>query len=286
MSGDALSLALQLAGWLALLVVAGAIGFAVITATIARATSAQPGTLADELLAAAREALVAGFLAVRFPFDVVRRRWSQALPDGADRVVLLLPGYMETDALFWRLRRHLRAAGLPYVTARYPLVGDPYLAARRVAAQAEQLAADHGLTRVDLVGHSMGGLIGRYVAENLACPAIGRVVSIASPHAGTLFGPLGVGVAARQLRRGAPFVSELADPPDHLALTNLCAPCDNIVAPRESAQLGACDRSLQGAWGHNSAMFSAACCQAVVRALTAPESMSLSTHEYTASGSG
>ena len=247
MPTDALTVVLLVLGAFALLLASGAIGFAVITATIARATSAEPSTVAGELLAAARESLVAGFLALRFPFDVVRRRWAHDVPEVAPRVVVLLPGYMETDALFWRLRRHLRAAGLPYVTARYALVGDPVAAAERVAAFVQRLVERHSATRIDLVGHSMGGLIARYVAENLTSPHIGQVISIASPHAGTLFGPLGVGVAARQLRRGAPFVSELADVPGHPRVANLRAPHDNIVAPR---------------------IFSAACCRAVVEILS------------------
>jgi pimeloyl-ACP methyl ester carboxylesterase len=58
--------------------------------------------------------------------------------------------------------------------------------ARAVAARVERLLRDHRLQHIDVVGHSKGGLIGRYYIQKLGGAArVRHLVTLGTPHRGT-----------------------------------------------------------------------------------------------------
>src|SRR5262245_66294606 len=64
--------------------------------------------------------------------------------------------------------------------------------ARVVAERVEQLARDHQRERIDLVGHSEGGLIGRYYVQKLGGAfRVRHLVTLGTPHRGTLWASSG-----------------------------------------------------------------------------------------------
>ena len=93
----------------------------------------------------------------------------------------------------------------------------PAIAAQLVA-HVDEVLARTGATEVDLVGHSMGGLVARYAVEVLGLDdRVANVVTIASPHGGSPFAHLagmvpghrGLTRAAAQMRPGSRFLREL-----------------------------------------------------------------------------
>lgn len=127
-----------------------------------------------------------------------------AYPDASPHLVLLVPGLGETEHA-WRFRRSRRVpAGPDYgVRLAADLGATPlylrYNTGRRLATSAEALSdLVHGLLaqwpvpvrRIDLIGHSMGGLVVRLacahgVARASRWPELVRhVVYLGSPHAG------------------------------------------------------------------------------------------------------
>ncbi|WP_424212210.1 esterase/lipase family protein [Streptomyces sp. BI20] len=172
--------------------------------------------------AALLEALVlVGHLAL-YPTGMLPERAGSEDPDrspasGAGRPpVLLVHGFSDNRSVFLPLRRALRAAGDRRVeTFDYPLsTRDPRLVARRLGERVEALRTRTGHERVDVVGHSLGGLIARYHVQCLGGDTrVRTLVTLATPHTGTRVIPLmDVHPLVRQVRPDSPLMAELSAP--------------------------------------------------------------------------
>jgi len=170
------------------------------------------------LRAVASEIVAAVSHLARYP-TAIGRRWAIQADQGAavpQRPLVVLPGLADNTSIFTDLKRALEQCGAgPIVSFGYsPLIGDVRTAAGRLAEQVEQLCAVTGAATVDLVGHSLGGLIARYYVQRLGGHArVAIAVTIATPHAGTLaawlLSPLPL---VRQLRPGSELLAELEEP--------------------------------------------------------------------------
>ena len=158
----------------------------------------------------------------------LRRGSSRAGGDSATAAtpgqppVLLIHGYFATRGSLHLLESHLTMRGL--IVMSYPLgrpinVGDIRDSAGLIARKVESIVAQTGIARVDIVGHSMGGLVGLDYLKRLGGRhRVRRLVMLGTPTQGTwsaLFGlvtaPLGL--ASLQLLPGSPFLRELAERP-------------------------------------------------------------------------
>src|SRR5262245_29023801 len=149
------------------------------------------------------------------------------------RPIIVLHGYAMNRANFVPLAYRLGRAGLG------PIFGFEYWTLGRVAAGARQLGwfvdevrARTGAADVDLVGHSMGGVVARYyVALAGGDPYVHRVVTLGSPHHGTDVSTIGIGHPTRELVLGSKLVTRLAaaPPPAHAKLTVIWSRSDALV---------------------------------------------------------
>lgn len=110
---------------------------------------------------------------------------------------------------------------------------DNALAAERLADKVKQSRQNHGVDAViNLVAHSMGGLVSRYLLESgkyddATCPGfanVKRLITIGTPHRGA---PLALCAALGQIKRlflSAKQVKELASKPDFPSLYQLMPP--------------------------------------------------------------
>jgi pimeloyl-ACP methyl ester carboxylesterase len=83
--------------------------------------------------------------------------------------VLLIHGYLATRGSLHLLERRLTEMGHLVLTYRLGLVhaGDICESAAKIAAKVESIAAQSHLDRMDIVGHSMGGLVGLYYLKRM-----------------------------------------------------------------------------------------------------------------------
>ena len=157
------------------------------------------------------------------------RRGSRAGDDGATAAtpgqppVLLIHGYFATRGSLHLLESHLTMRGL--IVMSYPLgrrsinVGDIRDSAGLIARKVESIVAQTGIARVDIVGHSMGGLVGLDYLKRLGGRhRVRRLVMLGTPTQGTWSALLGLvtaplGLASLQLLPGSPFLRELAERP-------------------------------------------------------------------------
>ncbi len=183
-----------------------------------------------------REAVLAAIVTSLFPLYVaVGRKRGRG-----DKPVVLVHGYTQNRADFVYLSVYLRRRGLgPIYGFNYFSFADIRSSGARLARHIEHVCKETGASAVDLVCHSMGGLVARHAIRTGA--KVRRVVTIASPHSGVrLFkGPV-VGRGGRQLRAGTKFMMEMSGTPLGVPMLSVFSTHDNLVAPaKESASLEA-----------------------------------------------
>lgn len=135
--------------------------------------------------------------------------------EAAGTPILLVHGMIDNRMIFTVLRRRLRRRGFGRVfTINYsPATNDIRAAARDLSGAVEELVARTGYERVHVIGHSLGGLIARYYVQRLGGDErVHTLVTLGSPHGGSLLAyglPVKLG---HQLRPGSELYVELAQP--------------------------------------------------------------------------
>ncbi|MEU7023167.1 alpha/beta fold hydrolase [Streptomyces sp. NPDC046203] len=173
-------------------------------------------------------------------------RAPEQQPNGGDpRPVVLLHGFVDNRSVFVVLRRALARAGRGRDRvesfAYSPFTRDLRTAADALARQVAELLARSGHTEVDLVGHSLGGLIARYYVQHLGGDArVRTLVMLGTPHSGTAFGrPVDAHPLIRQMRPGSEVLRELAGPAPgcRTLFVSFWGDLDEVMVPPETARL-------------------------------------------------
>ncbi|MEU6956541.1 alpha/beta fold hydrolase [Streptomyces sp. NPDC045714] len=130
--------------------------------------------------------------------------------------VVLLHGFIDNRSVFVVLRRALTRHGHRHLEAlNYsPLTRDIRIAAELLGRHVEEICERTGHSRVDVVGHSLGGLIARYYVQRLGGDRrVRTLVTLGTPHGGTAVAPgAGVHPIVRQMRGGSSVIEELRAP--------------------------------------------------------------------------
>lgn len=173
-------------------------------------------------------------------------RWllrADAAAAPSDRpAVILAHGYFVNRGCFVRLVRALETAGVAplFVPNLRSWLAPIERMEQDLAAEIERVAAATG-RKVIVVAHSMGGLGARAVLAHRGTRHVARLVTIASPHHGTVLAHLGVGANARQMRPHSDFLRALAHAEgEHgpgIAATSIHSAHDNLVSPQDSSRL-------------------------------------------------
>jgi pimeloyl-ACP methyl ester carboxylesterase len=169
-------------------------------------------------------------------------------PSSVSRPVVLLHGFASTPRTLAFLARHVRNR-LKRPVLRPALGfgwGDVSRAAKRVGAA----IAAAGFDEVDVVGHSLGGLVATELLKNVDCGArVRRVITLGTPHAGVslarwaAIATLGLSPSMQQLVPGSRFLARLATRPVPLGseLVAITGDADFLV-PERSSYLAAAAR--------------------------------------------
>jgi hypothetical protein len=156
------------------------------------------------------------------------------------RPVILLHGYAMGRSNFLLLASRLAKAGLgPIVGFEYWTLGKTASAARRLGTLIEEVRERTGATTVDLVGHSMGGVVARYyVTLGGGDGVVANLVTLGSPHAGTDASAIGIGRPIRELLGGSSLLTRLAaaPPPARTRMTVIWSRGDALVPGEREAR--------------------------------------------------
>jgi pimeloyl-ACP methyl ester carboxylesterase len=170
---------------------------------------------------------------VLHPFGWPRRESPRTPRRRDQRTVVLLPGYLANRATLLPLAGYLRARGVSSLTYEY----DSRHGIERAAIGLREFLRRHVRGgRIDLVGHSLGGLIARtYLQELGGARRVDRCITLGTPHRGTYNAYWLTSRVARELRPDSPLLARLeASRPNAASVrfTSIVAGSDNIVIPR------------------------------------------------------
>jgi triacylglycerol esterase/lipase EstA (alpha/beta hydrolase family) len=183
-------------------------------------------------------------------------RWlvPDAAPARIDVPVLLLHGVLCNAGVWHRMARHLRKRG---VAGLYSLSYGPPLASidafvEQLAQKLDAMLAETGARSAVIIAHSMGGLVARAYIRKYGAANVARVLTIGTPHHGSMHAWLMIGTALAQLRPGNAWLAQLngqrIDP--SVRIVSLWSWHDSMVAPQTSCELpGAVDVPIIGV-GH------------------------------------
>ncbi|XQE86609.1 lipase family alpha/beta hydrolase [Streptomyces microflavus] len=159
----------------------------------------------------------------------------------AERPVVLLHGFIDNRSVFVLLRRALARHGRRHLASlNYsPLTRDLRTAAELLGRHVEEVCARTGQREVDIVGHSLGGLIARYYVQRLGGDRrVRTLVTLGTPHGGTAVAPgAGIHPIVRQMRGGSTLIEELRRPAPgcRTRFVSFWSELDQVMVPVETA---------------------------------------------------
>jgi len=162
--------------------------------------------------------------------------------EAAGTPIILIHGIVDNRSVFALLRRGLRRRGFGrVVNVNYSSIfGDIRVLADRLATIVEEVCEETGYERVHVVGHSMGGLVARYYVQRLGGDErVHTLVTLGTPHAGTLWAFTMPHPLVRQLRPGSDVVRELAEPAQgcRTRFVAVWSDLDQLMVPKQSAMI-------------------------------------------------
>ncbi|MEU9603128.1 alpha/beta fold hydrolase [Streptomyces sp. NPDC048057] len=197
------------------------------------------------------------------------------------RPVIMLHGFVDNRSVFVLLRRFLSRHGWSHLEClNYsPLTCDIRAAADLLGRHVEEIAARTGRDDVDIVGHSLGGLIARYYVQRLGGDRrVRTLVTLGTPHSGTTVAALASAhPIVRQMRPDSPVIAELGEPTPgcRTRFVSVWSELDQLMAPVETARLDHPDLVVENVRvsgiGHLALLVHPAVAACVRQALQGPE---------------
>ncbi len=196
-------------------------------------------------------AILAGHLLL-YPSGITQERRSipsprpsdaTSLPAGTKPPVVLLHGFIDNRSIFVLLRRSLAQHGRRQLESlNYsPLTSDIRIAAELLGRHIEEICEHTGHKQVDIVGHSLGGLIARYYVQRLGGDSrVRMLVTLGTPHSGTRVAPLAnAHPIVRQMRPGSAVLEELREPAPgcRTQFVAFWSDLDHLMDPLEAARV-------------------------------------------------
>jgi triacylglycerol esterase/lipase EstA (alpha/beta hydrolase family) len=177
-------------------------------------------------------------------------------PAPARLPVILVHGVMVNDGVWFTMRRYLARhdVGAVYTINYGPPYGDIEHFAEQLGAKIESVCAATGAARVLLVCHSMGGLVARAYVRKRGPARIERIVTIGTPHHGSMFARGLIGRCLAQMRPGNAWLAELNRDESNLSpvpITSIWSRHDSLVAPQASSELACAENVALIGVGHN-----------------------------------
>lgn len=156
--------------------------------------------------------------------------------------VVLAHGMWDTHRVFDRMTQQLQA--LDWQVYRLDMVPSNGDAPLEILAQQLADFIDRTVAAkqpIDLVGFSMGGIVGRYYLQRLGgLDRVQRLITISSPHKGTIAGFFSHRAGARQMQVRSALIQDLNQDIDRLArlnFTSIWTPLDALILPAWSSQV-------------------------------------------------
>lgn len=166
--------------------------------------------------------------------------------------VLLIHGFLGTRGVMYNMEKRLNSEGFCLFSFAHGTfnIRDIRTSAQDMRTRIAEIIEEIGVSQIDIIGHSMGGLIALYYIKKLGGDAhVRKLISLGTPFQGTPTAWAGIasmGVIARsawQMRPGSSFLADLheGDLPKNTLFYTIRGKSD-MVCPWERCKLpGALD---------------------------------------------
>lgn len=169
---------------------------------------------------------------------------------GAKPPVVMVPGFF-LPTMIWVSLGH-RLSGLGWTeqitVPHWPSFGDIRDVSAATEFRVKQLQARTGATKIEFIGHSMGGLVLRYYIKHLGGDALGaHYISFGTPQHGTVIGHAWPVTSCKQMYPNSDFLTELnsdTETPGNFRYTSIRTNTDEIVLSETSPILKGADNYL------------------------------------------
>jgi triacylglycerol lipase len=183
---------------------------------------------------------VAAFLgaSLLYPFGMWRGRPKPTPRTAEQRTIVLVHGYLANRSTLWPLHAYLRLRGA--ASNQWRVLAFDYASSAGIERSARALrdfCRRHVRGgRIDLVCHSLGGVVARCWLQELGgARRVDRCITLSSPHRGTYGAYWVASRVGSELRPDSPILQRLeASRPAavRVKFTSIVAGSDNIVFPR------------------------------------------------------
>ena len=173
------------------------------------------------------------------------------------RPILLVHGYrMNWIVWLYMLRRFAQDGHLNVRAVNLPRGTDLETQSVALAHEIDALLARSAARHVDIVAHSMGGVVARLLMQGDYATRIRKLVTLATPHHGTHLAFAGIGPEAAQLSPTSRLLERLNAQPLLDTITSLGSSHDNMILPISAAVYNPDTHVEIALLGHNSMLVS------------------------------
>ncbi|MDZ7832461.1 MAG: alpha/beta fold hydrolase [Desulfobacterales bacterium] len=159
--------------------------------------------------------------------------------------ILLVHGWSSGSHAFMLISWYLKRKKFKniYTMTYRPVMADLEGLSQKVADRINEVLKKTGAEKVNIVAHSLGGVLARYAIKNLYMEdKVSRLISIGSPHRGSRVAALWpYGRNTLQLLYESDFIKALEEgglTPGRVKYVSIYSAFDNFIIPQESANLG------------------------------------------------
>jgi triacylglycerol esterase/lipase EstA (alpha/beta hydrolase family) len=178
--------------------------------------------------------------------------------------IIYVPGYGAPALHGKYFCSRLEIEGFNIFEADLPLyqTGDIPRSAAILSAQVQRARYEFDAEKVNLVGHSLGGIIARYYLQKLGgWRYVHRAVYLGTPHKGVYWAVFGLATkAGRQLMPSSKLLEELNNDPSrcrNIKCLSIVSNFDEMIVPKESGILDCgYNKSVNWPMGHWAMVFS------------------------------
>jgi triacylglycerol lipase len=216
---------------------------------------------------AVREGLSLLTHALLFPFGFTRSR-HRTRREKDRRTLVFVHGLASNRSVFFPMQTYLRLIGYRHQYSFNMPVG-PSIESLAICLQRELAEKIKG-GRIDIIAHSLGGLVARSYIQHLdGGRRVDRLITLGTPHYGTHAAHFIPSAFVRQLNPGSPFFQDLNSRPfpQTVSCTSFAAGSDALILPGESALYEEGTGITYPKLGHNELLLSPLVYQDVLRIL-------------------
>jgi len=185
---------------------------------------------------------------------------SSSLVRNDQTPIILLHGLFQNQGCLLPLKRQLRNAGFLNIhTIPLPSWHNVEYLTERVAKKVDELRHATGLSRIHLIGHSMGGILARnFIQVRGGEKKVASCVLIGVPNSGSRLAPFALSPLGRLLIPGSAFLRRLAEAPlpPQIPVFSIYSRHDNFVQPAANAYLSGAANVELAALGHTTLLYS------------------------------